>query len=393
MKEISQRAVNLKVSQTLALTELGSKLKKTGKDIVLLSAGEPDFDTPINIKEKAIEAINLGFTKYTAVNGIYELRKAICEKLFADNGLSYSPEEIVVSSGAKQCISNAVSLLIEPGDEVIIFAPYWVTYSEIVKFYSGVPIVVETSSQQGFEPEKNAFVKGISRKTKAILLNSPTNPTGAVYSQKTLEFIAKAAVENDIFVISDEIYEKLIYDGKHISIASINADIKERTIIVNGLSKSHAMTGWRVGYTASNQFLSSKIAAIQGQTSHHNCSISQWAAFEALSGTQENIKFMVGEFKNRRDMVFDMLQNADNIKIFKPNAAFYFFINIEKCLNKFDTIKNDIDFCSTLLEKHLTAVIPGSAFGMENHIRISFATSETDLKKGCQRLLNFLSEF
>lgn len=376
-------------SVTLAITAKAKKMKADGEDIISFGAGEPDFKTPENIRKAAIAAIEDGRTGYTAAAGLPELKKAICNKFKEDNDLEYKPENIVVSSGAKHSLFNAFQAICNPGDEVIVPVPYWVSYPELVKLADAVPVFVETSEENGFKYTTESLLKAINNKTKAILLNSPNNPTGTVYTEEELKEIAEIAVENNIYVISDEIYEKLIYDGKHVSIASFGEKIKELTIVINGMSKGYAMTGWRIGYTASNEKVAKIMTNIQSHATSNPNTIAQYASIEALNGDKESINKMVEAFSERRNYMVEKINSINNLSCRKPEGAFYVMINITKIFGKeFNGYKitNSMEFAQYLLDNSKVAVIPGAGFGSDNYIRLSYATSLDNIKEGLSRI-------
>lgn len=382
MKNISKTVDAIESSLTLRIDSKAKAMKKDGKDLVLFTAGEPDFDTPKAVKEAAIEAINANFTKYTKSSGIIELREGICEKLKKDNGLKYSPDEIVVSNGGKQALFNIFGAILNPGDEVIVLTPAWVSYSPQIKMWKAKPIEVKTYPENDYLPQEEDLEKAITDKTKAILFNSPNNPTGAVYDKRTLEMLAHIAQKHDLYMVADEVYEKMVYDLPHISIASFDG-MKERTLIINGFSKSHAMTGWRVGYSVAPLNISKQISKIQSHTTSNINSITQKAALKALS---VDTKYMMDEYKKRRDLISDMLSNA-NFKFFKPKGAFYVMVDMNEFLTD---EKNTEDLCMELMEKAGVALIPADAFGAKGFVRISFATSQELIKKGINRLIEYL---
>ncbi len=384
---LTRRIQRLNESLTLAITTLARELKAEGKDILSFSAGEPDFDTPEVIKEEAIRAIKEGFTKYTAVAGIPELLDAIAFKLKRDNNLSYKPSNIITSNGAKHSLFNLIQALIEEGDEVIIPAPYWVTYPELVRFSGGVPVSVETTDANGFKMSAKELKEVISPKTKMLILTTPSNPTGSLYTKKELEEIAEVLKGTNVYVCSDEMYEKLVYDKKFVSVASINDDMFQRTITVNGLSKSVAMTGWRFGYLASpNSELISAMKKLQSQSASNINSITQHAAIAGLDGrADEDMEKMRVEFQKRRDLACELINEIDNLSVVTPDGAFYLFINIKKVSN--DSIK----FAKELLSQKGVAVVPGIGFGSEGYIRFSFATDEKSIIEGIKRLKEFVS--
>ena len=388
--ELSRKVLNIKPSATLAVTTKAKELKAAGKDIIAFAAGEPDFDTPENIREAGIEAINTGFTRYTATPGIIELREAISKKLKDDNNIEYAPSQITVCSGAKQALANAFMSIINDGDEVIIPAPFWVSYSAIVELAGGKPVIVYTKAENNFMLSKEDLENAYTEKTKALILVSPSNPTGMIASKENLQAIADFAVEKDILVISDEIYEKLIYEKnkKHISIASLNKDIYDRTITINGVSKSYAMTGWRIGYVAAPLAIAKCINTVQSHMASNPNSIAQKAALEAISGPQESVEIMRQQFEKRRDYIFKREEEIPYISALKPEGAFYLFVDISGlCGKKYNgkEITNAADFAAELLENKLTAVVPCADFGMPKHIRLSYAISLDDIKKGMDR--------
>lgn len=389
---IAERAKKVKPSPTLAVDSKAKELKAKGFDVVNFGVGEPDFDTPEHIKEAAIKAIRDGFTKYTPVGGIDELKEAIIEKLERDNGLKYGKENILVSCGAKHSLYNIAQALFGPGDEVIIPSPYWVSYPDQVLINDAQPVIVETKEENDFMVEPDALKEKITPRTKAIIINSPSNPTGFIYTKKALEEIAEIALKNNIYIISDEIYEKLIYDGeKHISIASLSEEVKERTIVVNGLSKSHAMTGWRIGYAAGPVEIIKTMTKIQSQSTSNPTSIAQKAAVAALKGPQDCVEKMRQEFEKRRDYLVKELNKIAGVSCRMPKGAFYVFPNINKVLGK-NGINSSMDLSIYLLEKAFVALVPGSAFGAEGYIRISYATSMENLAKGIERIRKSLEE-
>ena len=382
----SKRIQKLSPSLTIAISQKARDLKAAGRDILAFSAGEPDFDTPKIIKDEAIKAINEGFTKYTAVAGIPEVLEAIRIKLKRDNNLEYSKDEIIVSNGAKQSLFNIMACLIEEGDEVIIPAPYWVTYPELVKYHDGIPVSIETTEETNFKLTPEMLKKHITPKTKMLILTSPSNPTGAVYSKEELNALAEVLKETDIWVVSDEMYEKLIYEGEFCAAASINKDMLQRTITVNGLSKSHAMTGWRFGYLATkNKELVKEMIKLQSQMTSNINSITQRAAIPALLGKADaDVEMMREEFKKRRDYVYEAFNNIDGLSAAKPQGAFYIYVNHKKIMQE------SMTFALTLLEEQGVAVVPGIGFGSEGYFRFSFATDLDTIKKGIARIEEFV---
>ena len=395
--ELSRKVLNIKPSATLAVTTKAKELKAAGKDIIAFAAGEPDFNTPDNIKEAAIGAINDNFTKYTATPGIVELREAISKKLKEENHIDYAPSQITVCNGAKQALANTFMAIINEGDEVIIPAPFWVSYSAIVEIAGGKPVIVYTKAENNFMLSKEDLENAYTEKTKALILVSPSNPTGMIASKENLQDIADFAVEKDIFVISDEIYEKLVYNEnkKHISIASLNKDIQARTITINGVSKSYAMTGWRIGYVAAPAEVAKCINTIQSHMSSNANSIAQKAALEAITGPQESVELMRQQFAKRRDYIFEREEEIPYISALKPEGAFYLLVDISGvCGKKYNgkEITNAADFAAELLDNKLVAVVPCADFGMPKHIRLSYAISLDDIKKGMDRIAEFVSE-
>lgn len=394
--ELSRKAQAIEPSLTLAITAKAKEMKEKGIDVISFSAGEPDFNTPKNIINAAIKAMEDGNTKYTSVNGILQLREAICKKFKDDNGLEYNPSQIVVSTGAKQSLANTFLAILNPGDEVIVSTPYWVSYPELIKLADGKPVFVEGDEKSNYKFTNENLEKAVTAKTKAIVLNTPNNPTGTIYNKEELEVIADFAKKYNIIIISDEMYEKLIYDNEnHISIASLSKDAYERTIVINGLSKSYAMTGWRIGYCAASEKIAKLMISIQSHVTSNVCSITQYAALEALNGPQDEITKMINEFEKRRNYMINRIESIDNLSIVKPKGAFYIMINIENCLGKEinGKILNDsMEFCASLLENEKLAVIPGKAFGLNNYIRVSYATSMEAIKEGLNRIESFIKK-
>ncbi|MDX4012217.1 pyridoxal phosphate-dependent aminotransferase [Aliarcobacter skirrowii] len=387
--KIASRMDKLAPSVTLAITALANELKAQGKDILSFSAGEPDFDTPAIVKNAAIKAINDGKTKYTAVEGIKELKQAIAFKLKRDHNLDYSIDKIVVSNGAKHSLFNLAQALIDDGDEVIIPSPYWVTYPELVVYSGGVPVFIETDESTEFKITPEQLKKAITKKTKILMLNSPSNPTGAIYSKDELLALGEVLKGSDIIVISDEMYEKLSYKGKKFTAtAEVSEDLYNRTITVNGLSKSVAMTGWRFGYLAVPDVKVAKaITKLQGQATSNINSITQYAAIPALLGeADKDIEMMRVEFEKRKDFAVKAINSIKNLSCYDPDGAFYLFINIKEFSN--DSMK----FCSDLLESKGVALVPGLAFGMEGYARLSFATSMKALEDGINRIKEFVQK-
>ncbi|MDO8662775.1 MAG: pyridoxal phosphate-dependent aminotransferase [Candidatus Omnitrophota bacterium] len=385
---LASRLKKVKPSSTLAITSKAKKLKSEGFDIVSLAAGEPDFDTPDFVKQAAVEAIQAGFTKYTPTTGIPELKKLISEKFKKDNSLEYAPNQIVVSCGAKHSIFNTFLVLINPGDEVLIPSPYWVSYPEMVNLCEGLPRFIETQAKNNFKVRAQELSRHINSKTKALILNSPANPTGCVYTEEELRRISEICVENKIFVISDEIYEKLIYDGlKHVSIASFGKDIYDLTITINGFSKSFSMTGWRLGYLGAPVVVAEAIARLQDHSTSNTNSIAQKAGIAALGAPDDFYKKIRVQFQERRDYCINRLKNMPKINPVIPQGAFYIFCDIS------NTGLTSIDVANRLLDEKYLSVIPGNGFGADDYIRISFAASLENLKKGMDRLEEWLNGF
>lgn len=394
---LSVRTTKIKPSSTLAITAKAAQLRASGKDVISFSVGEPDFQTPEHIKQAGIKAIEEGFTKYTAVPGIPELRSAICKKLKDDNNLEYKPEQIVVSNGAKQSISNILLALIDEGDEVIIPSPYWLSYSAMTEIAGGKCVFINTKKENGFMVTKEELEAALSPRTKVLFLTSPSNPTGMVYSEQQLREVADFAVKNDILVISDEIYEKLIYDEnkKHISIASLGEEIYNRTVVINGVSKSYAMTGWRIGYAACPEYIAKAVSSIQSHMTSNACSISQMATLAAIECDQSCVEEMVKEFARRRDYIFEREEKIPYISALKPEGAFYLFIDVSGVYGKKfkgEEITSAADMARMLIEDKLVAVVPCADFGMSSYIRISYATSMENIEKGMDRIEEFISE-
>jgi len=394
MKEISKLASNVQASTTLAVDALFKQMKAEGQDVIGFGAGEPDFDTPDNIKEAAHKAIINGHTKYTHASGMPELRKTVTERLMTDCGLSYSPEQIVVASGAKHNVYVTIRTLVNNGDEVILPAPYWLTYTEIIKMAGGIPVVVPATEENSFKITKDQLESAISDKTKLFIINNPSNPTGMLYSEKELRELAEVCLKHDLYIMSDEIYYKLVYDGKKFtSVAELGEDVKERTVIINGVSKTYAMTGWRIGYSASN----SKLAGIMGNYLSHSTSspstISQLAAIEALKGSQDSVTAMRNEFEKRRDYIVERINAIDSLSCRKPDGAFYVMLNIEKQIGRTlggKLIKNSDDFSLALLESEKVAAVSCTGFGCDNFVRLTYASSMDSIKEGIDRLERFV---
>jgi aspartate aminotransferase len=382
--EISTRASQLTPSLTLSIDSKAKAMKSEGIDICGFGAGEPDFDTPEHIKAAAIAALEGGFTKYTPSSGLPELRQAISEKFAADNGLEYRPSQIIVSNGAKHSCYNAILATCEPGDEVIIPSPYWVSYPDMVRLAGAEPVIVQTSERNSWKMIAGEFENAMTPRTKMVIMNSPGNPSGSVYSREELEAIVEVAAEEDIYILSDEIYEKLVYDDvKHVSIASLSKQAYDLTITVNGFSKSYAMTGWRLGYMGAPEAIAKAVDSIQSHSTSNPCSFAQKGAVAALKGDQQPLSDMHDEFDMRRNYMFDRISKIANITAVKPQGAFYVLVNISQLG------LSSQNFSDRLLSKANVAVIPGAAFGDDRTIRLSYATSIDVIKKGLDRFQDF----
>lgn len=387
---ISTRVLELEESPTMAIMAKAKALRDEGKDIIGFTVGEPDFDTPQNIKEAAKRAIDAGYTKYTPVGGIAELKEAIIGKFERDNGLKYKPAEILVSCGGKHSIYNLCQAIINPNDEVIIPAPYWVSFPPIVELAGGRAVIAHTDDASGFKMDKALFKELITEKTKALILNSPSNPTGSAYTLDELKGIAEVALENNVLVISDEIYEKIIYDGFQFhSFASISKEVKENSVILNGVSKTYAMTGWRIGYAAGSEEIIKAMGKVQSQSTSNPTSISQWAAVEALSGPQAAVKEMAKAFDKKRSVIIDGLNAIDGVECLTPQGAFYAFPNMSSFYGKSadgKVINGSADLAAYLLDSVEVAVVPGIAFGSDAHLRLSYACALKDIRTGLTRI-------
>jgi aspartate aminotransferase len=388
--KLSSRISSIKPSPTLGITLKASELQAEGRDIISFGAGEPDFDTPIHIKLAAIKAIEGGFTKYTAVGGIDELKDAIIHKLKRDSQLIYSRSEIAVSCGAKHTLYNLLQVFVQEGDEVIIPSPYWVSYVDMVILSGAKPVILRTDASQGFKLRPEQLRDMINQNTKAIIINSPSNPAGVVYTASELEAIASVLINKDVLVISDDIYEKIIYNGlSFTNIVSVNRNIKPSTIIVNGVSKAYSMTGWRIGYAAGPEDIIAAITKLQSQNTSNPTSISQMAAVEALNGNQESVTVMVEEFKKRRDVIVEKLNAIRGISCMNPQGAFYVFPDVSELFGRSylgRIISNSSDFAAYLLDEAGVAVVPGVDFGHDDHIRLSYATSLHKIEEGMERI-------
>ncbi|MDG7052786.1 MAG: pyridoxal phosphate-dependent aminotransferase [Wolbachia endosymbiont of Alcedoecus sp.] len=390
MSDLAERMSLIKPSPTIAVTDKANRLKGEGRNICVLAAGEPDFDTPDHVKKAAIQAINEGKTKYTAVDGTRELKEAIINKLKRDNNLEYTFNQICVGTGAKQVLFNLFMATINPGDEAIIPAPYWVSYVDMVSLFGGLPVVVKC--KQNFKLTPELLKSKITKKTKWLILNSPNNPAGIVYTYDELKDIAQVLLEcPHVNVVTDDIYEHIIYDERFFTIAQVEPRLYDRVFVVNGVSKAYAMTGWRIGYIAGKSNVIKAISALQSQSTSNPNSIAQAAAVEALSGDHGFLKERTRIFKGRRDFVVEKLSSAPGLSASTPQGAFYLFVSCEGLLGKSTkngkVINNDLDFTEYLLEDHLVAVVPGVAFGLENFVRISYATSQEQLEIGCNSII------
>lgn len=394
--KLANRVQNLKPSATLAITAKAKALKAEGIDVIGFGAGEPDFDTPDNVKDEAISAINEGFTKYTVVGGTDELKDSIIATLKRDHNLSYERNEIIVSCGAKHTIYNITQALFESGDEIIIPAPYWVSYPDQIMLTGATPVILQTEESNKFKIDPDELKKSINSKTSAIILNYPSNPTGTTYSEDELRVIVDICLENGMTIISDEIYEKILYgDNTHVPVAALSDEAKKSTILVNGVSKSYSMTGWRIGYAAGNKDVVSAMSKLQGQSTSNPSSISQMATIEALNGPQGFIKDRAQEFQRRKNYIVTRLNSIDGFSCFDPLGAFYVFPSINGFVGKeFNgkRISGSIDFTEFLLEEAKVAVVPGIAFGKENHLRISYATSMKNIEEGMDRIEKSVSK-
>ena len=393
---LSKKFQSVAPSSTLAITAKVNEMKANGINVVGFGAGEPDFNTPEHIREAAIKAINDGFTRYTPASGTKELKASVAKKFERDNNLSYGIENIVISNGAKHSLMNALGVILNPGDEVIIPTPCWVSYPEMVKLNDGVPVLLKASEDEGFVVSAEKIASAITDKTRAVIINTPSNPTGMIYSEEELRKIAKLCVEKNIYVISDEIYEHLIYgDKKHVSIASFGEDIKDLTIIINGVSKTYAMTGWRIGYTASNAAIAKAMSNVQSHATSNPNSIAQKAAQAALDGSMDEVFAMKAEFEKRRNYMVERMNTLSGVSCLMPQGAFYVMMNIEKLIGKTvngKLITNSNTFAEILLDEALVSVVPCSDFDSDIHVRWSYATSMENIVEGLDRLEAFLNK-
>lgn len=391
--QISKKASEVSSSPTLAIDSKFKQMKQQGIPVVGFGAGEPDFNTPDNIKQAAIRAIENNFTKYTPASGTLELKQAVCDKIKKDTGLEYTTANIVVSNGGKHSLTNAFMCICNPGDEVILPAPYWVSYPEMIKLADGVPVIINTTEENNFKFTISQLKEAITSKTRAIVLNTPSNPTGMIYTKAELEEIAKVAVENNIYIVFDEIYEKLVYEGEHTNIATLGEEIRDLTIIVNGLAKTYAMTGWRIGYIAANEKLAKAMANIQSHATSNPNSVAQAAAVEALSGDQSFIDEMKKTYIERRNYMVERINSIDGVSCIMPNGAFYVFMNVKEVLGKEHygkMINTANELCADILDRALVALVPSEGFGIDGYVRFSYATSMEAIKTGLDRIEKYL---
>lgn len=394
MKELSHIASGVRASTTLAIDAMFKQMKADGIDVIGFGAGEPDFDTPETIKEAGIQAIQENFTRYTPTAGIPELRQAACMRLLEDCGVSYEPAQIVAASGAKHAVYAALHALVNPGDEIIIPAPFWVSYFEMVKMVGGVPVIVTAEESAGFKLTAEQLESAITPKTKAILLNNPSNPTGMIYSREELQALTDVCVRHDLYIIADEIYYRLVYDGRAFtSVASLGEAVKERTILINGVSKSYAMTGWRVGYAAAPESIAKVMSNYLSHSTGAPCSVAQKAAAAALSGPQDTVEMMRRAFETRRNHLVERMNRIPDVSCLKPEGAFYVMMNIRQLIGRTIhgvTIQDGDDFADAFLKHGLVALVPGSGFGAPDFVRWSYATSMANIDAGMDRLEAFL---
>jgi aspartate aminotransferase len=387
---LAKRLATLAPSATLAVQAKAKELRSRGVNVISFGAGEPDFDTPARIKRAAIQAMERGQTKYTEVGGIPELRAAVCAKFKRDNGLDYEPADVLVSCGAKHTLYNLFVALLDPGDEVIVPSPYWVSYPEQVRLLDGVPVPVPTREATGFDLDVAALAAAVTPRTKIVVVNSPNNPTGAVFSAATLDAVAKLAVDRQLWIVSDECYEALTFEGRHVSIASFDPAVKARTIVVNTCSKAYAMTGWRIGFAAGPRALIRAMTDVQSQVTSNPSSISQWAAVEALTGSQDEVAKMAGEFDRRRRLIIDGLNALPGVRCVMPKGAFYAFANVSGLFGRRradgTTLGGSGDVAAFLLDEAQVAVVPGADFGSDAHVRLSYATSAELIAEGLARM-------
>jgi aspartate aminotransferase len=387
---LARRLKTLAPSSTLAVQAKAKELRARGIDVISFGAGEPDFDTPERIKNAAATAMTRGHTKYTDVGGVSEVRAAVCAKLKRDNGLDYAPADVLISCGAKHTLYNLAVALLDPGDEVIVPSPFWVSYPEQVKLVGAVPVPVATHEATGFDLDAEAVGRAVTPRTKAIIVNSPNNPTGAVFAPAALEAVARLAVERDLLLVSDECYEPLTYEGRHVSVAALGPEVKARTVVVNTCSKAYAMTGWRVGYAAGPRDLIRAMTDVQSQVTSNPASIAQYAAVEALTGPQDDVAKMAGEFDRRRRIIVEGLNALPGVRCTMPRGAFYAFANVSGLFGRAtpdgQTLRGSVDVTAFLLEHARVAVVPGADFGSDAHLRLSYATSADLIREGLTRM-------
>ena len=388
---LSKKLEHITPSYTIEISAKVNELKSQGDNIINLSIGEPDFFTPEGAKNKGITAIHHNRSKYDAPTGLKELRSAVQHKLREENNIDYGLDEIVISNGAKHSITNTLIALLDPGDEVIIPKPFWVSYSEMVKLLGGTPIYIETKKDNDLKLTPKELKDSISKKTKLLLINNPLNPTGAIYSKDELSSIVKVCLDNNIYILADEIYEKICYIDNFTSVASLSEEAKKITVTINGLSKSAAMTGWRIGYSASSKEIAKAISTIQGHLVSHPSTISQWAAYGALTLCEDEMRKMVNIYKKRRDKIVSLLSKIDNISFINPQGAFYVFIDVSSLKEKFNYKDSySLEFCKKFLEEHKVAIVPGIAFGVDDYVRIAYCTDIHDVEEGIERLKTFI---
>lgn len=386
---LSARARGIQPSVTIAIDTRAKALQDAGERVINLSAGEPDFPTPRHVCAAAVAAIEAGFTRYTPAAGIAELRRAIADKHRRDNGVAYAEDEIVVSSGGKHALFNAFMAICDPGDQVIIPAPYWVSYPEMVRLAGGEPVIVETGPETGFKLTPEALRRALGPRSRAVVVNSPNNPTGAVYTREELDALAAVAAEADLWIVTDELYEHLIYEGQHVSIAALRPEYRQRTILINGVSKAYAMTGWRIGWAAAPRPVAKAMAAIQSQATSAVNSIAQKAAVAALTGPQDDVAAMREEYRRRRDLLVEGLSNLPGIAVERPAGAFYVYPSVRGLLGREiggRRVDDDVALAEVLLEAARIAVVPGTAFGTPGYLRLSYATARSDLEEALRRL-------
>lgn len=395
MKELAQIASGVQASSTMAMDALAKQMRAEGVDVLGFGAGEPDFNTPDHIKAVADRAIVGNVTRYTPASGTLELKEAVCRRMGADFGLEYSPSQVVVSGGAKHCVYLALRALINPGDEVILPAPFWVSYLELIKMVGGRPVIVTAGERDRFKITAEQLSAAITPRTKALMLNNPNNPTGMVYSREELEAIARVCVDRDLYVISDEIYYSLMYDGaKCVSFAALGEDVKERTVLINGVSKSYAMTGWRIGYLLANPQISGVVSNYVSHSTGSPCTISQAAAMVALTGSQDCVEEMRKAFEERRNYIVQRINRMDDVSCLKPEGAFYIMMNVEQLMGRTihgELIQSCDDFCTAFLKHGLVATVPGTGFGAPGFVRWAYAASLKTIEKGMDRLEAFLN--